>query len=92
MADNETLRSFYSVVGDAMLDKATLWAKDQLLKTGLWSEGGALAGETPGCGFPFRWGQGLEGPGHSRRGVRWWLTLTGVGTVSLGRSETMMSG
>lgn len=48
-----------------MLDKASHWATDQLLRTGLWSEGGPLADDTPGCGFSFRWGPRLEGSGHS---------------------------
>lgn len=59
------MRSFFSVVGDLMLDKTTKWATDGILKTRLWSEGGPLAGDTPTCAFYFRWGSGLAGSGHS---------------------------
>lgn len=62
---NKALRSFFSVVGDLMLDKTTQWATDGILQTGLWSEGGPLAGDIPSCGFCFRWGPGLAGSGHS---------------------------
>lgn len=58
-------RSFFSLVGDTMLDKSTMWATDQLLRTKLWSEGAPLAGHLPGCEFEFQWGPDLEGSGHS---------------------------
>lgn len=44
---NNVLRSFFSVVGDVMLDKTTQWATGEILGTGLWSDGGALAGDIP---------------------------------------------
>lgn len=65
-SNNKALRSFFSVVGDVMLDKTTQWATGELLRAGLWSKGGALAGDIAGCGFRFRWGPGvMEGSGHS---------------------------
>ena len=48
-----------------MLDKTTQWATGEILGTGLWSDGGALAGDIPSCGFYFRRGAGLQGSPHS---------------------------
>lgn len=59
------LQSFFSIVADVMLDKATQWATHEIVNTGLWSIGGALAGDIPSYGILVRWEPCLRRSSHA---------------------------